>query len=108
MPTYEYKCADCGADLEVVQSIHDASLTECPECGGTLRKQFGNVGVVFKGSGFYKTDSRSSEKKSKPTKVSDPAAKSDSAKSSNSDKKSSSSGSATGASSAKSTDSNGS
>ena len=72
MPTYEYKCADCETDLEVVQSIHDNSLTECPECGGSLRKQFGNVGVVFKGSGFYKTDSRSPEKKSpKPPKKSE-------------------------------------
>lgn len=79
MPTYEYKCADCGADLEIVQSIHDPSLTDCPQCGASaLRKQFGNVGVVFKGSGFYKTDSRSSEKKSsgssKPAKKSDSGA----------------------------------
>ncbi len=59
MPTYEYVCTDCGAPLEVVQSIHDPALTECPACsGGRLRKVFGNVGVVFKGSGFYRTDSR--------------------------------------------------
>lgn len=59
MPTYEYRCRDCHAPLEVVQSIHDAALTECPQCHGTLRKVFSNVGVVFKGSGFYRTDNRS-------------------------------------------------
>lgn len=58
MPTYEYVCTDCGDRLEVVQSIHEPSLTECPSCTGRLRKLFGNVGVVFKGSGFYRTDSR--------------------------------------------------
>ncbi|MCK9874197.1 FmdB family transcriptional regulator [Frankia sp. Ag45/Mut15] len=60
MPTYQYRCTDCGRDLEVVQSFSDASLTECPTCAGRLRKVFGSVGVVFKGSGFYKNDSRSS------------------------------------------------
>ncbi len=65
MPTYEYVCTDCGDDLEVVQSIHADSLTICPSCGGRLRKVFGNVGVVFKGSGFYKTDSRAEAKRSK-------------------------------------------
>lgn len=63
MPTYEYVCTDCGDDLEVVQSIHADSLTICPSCGGRLRKVFGNVGVVFKGSGFYKTDSRADAKR---------------------------------------------
>ena len=58
MPTYEYICTECGEPLEVVQSIHDPALTDCPACGGRLRKVFGNVGVVFKGSGFYRTDSR--------------------------------------------------
>ena len=58
MPTYEYRCKDCGKDLEVVQAFTDDALTECPSCGGTLRKVFGNIGVSFKGSGFYKTDSR--------------------------------------------------
>ena len=58
MPTYQYACSDCGHELEAVQSFTDDPLTECPECGGTLRKRFGNVGVVFKGSGFYRTDSR--------------------------------------------------
>ena len=58
MPTYEYVCTDCGHDLEVVQSFSDAALTECPQCSGKLRKRYSPVGVVFKGSGFYKTDSR--------------------------------------------------
>ena len=60
MPTYQYACTACGHELEAVQSFSDAALTECPECGGALRKVFSAVGVVFKGSGFYKTDSRSS------------------------------------------------
>ena len=59
MPTYEYACTACGERLEAVQSFTDAALTECPACGGALRKVFSPVGVVFKGSGFYKTDSRS-------------------------------------------------
>ena len=64
MPTYEYRCKDCGHDLESVQGFHDEPLTECPACGGTLRKKFGAVGISFKGSGFYKTDSRASSSKS--------------------------------------------
>jgi putative FmdB family regulatory protein len=60
MPTYEYACTSCGEHLEVVQSFRDDALTECPACGGKLRKVFGSIGVVFKGSGFYKTDSRPS------------------------------------------------
>ena len=64
MPTYEYACKSCGQHLEVVQSFKDDALTECPNCGGELRKVFGNVGIVFKGSGFYKTDSRPADKKS--------------------------------------------
>ena len=58
MPTYEYACRSCGKHHEVVQSFGDDPLTECPDCSGPLRKVFGSVGVVFKGSGFYKTDSR--------------------------------------------------
>ena len=58
MPTYEYACKKCGEHLEVVQSFKDDPLTKCPNCKGELRKVFGNVGIVFKGSGFYKTDSR--------------------------------------------------
>jgi putative FmdB family regulatory protein len=62
MPTYEYTCKECGEHLEVFQSFSEDPLTVCPRCGGELRKVFGNVGIVFKGSGFYKTDSRSSNK----------------------------------------------
>ena len=58
MPTYEYACMDCAEDFEVQQSFTDASLTECPACEGRLRKVFNAVGIVFKGSGFYRTDSR--------------------------------------------------
>ena len=58
MPTYQYRCTECGHDLEAVQKFTDAALTECPNCGGQLRKVFNAVGVVFKGSGFYRTDSR--------------------------------------------------
>jgi putative FmdB family regulatory protein len=60
MPTYEYACTECGDQLEVVQSFTDDALTICPNCQGKLRKVFSPVGVVFKGSGFYKTDSRAS------------------------------------------------
>ena len=62
MPTYEYACKTCGEHLEVVQSFKDEPLTECPNCGGPLRKVFGNIGIAFKGSGFYKTDSRAASK----------------------------------------------
>lgn len=61
MPTYEYLCQDCEQPLEVFQSFTDDALTVCPSCGGSLRKVFGSVGVVFKGSGFYRTDSRDSK-----------------------------------------------
>ena len=58
MPTYEYRCKDCGHTFDAYQSFTDDALTECPECQGALKKVFGNVGISFKGSGFYKTDSR--------------------------------------------------
>lgn len=58
MPTYEYRCKACSQELEVVQSFTDDALTTCEACGGQLRKLFGNVGIAFKGSGFYKNDSR--------------------------------------------------
>ena len=60
MPTYEYRCSACQHQFEIVQSIKDDALTTCPECGGELRKVFGLPGIVLKGGGFYKTDSRSS------------------------------------------------
>jgi putative FmdB family regulatory protein len=94
VPTYEYRCKDCDHEFEVVQAFSDSALTECPSCGGTLRKVFGNVGITFKGSGFYKTDSRSgssngtsSEKKSDG----DSSSKTDSSSSSSSTDSSSSS-----------------
>ncbi len=58
MPTYQYACTACGHRFEAVQRFSDASLTDCPECAGRLRKVFSSVGIVFKGSGFYRTDSR--------------------------------------------------
>jgi len=62
VPTYQYACTACGQQLEAVQSFTDEPLTECPACEGRLRKLFSAVGVVFKGSGFYRTDSRSATK----------------------------------------------
>ncbi|HWC35349.1 MAG TPA: FmdB family zinc ribbon protein [Mycobacteriales bacterium] len=67
MPTYEYVCTKCGEGLEAVQSFNDPPLTKCPACKGKLRKVFSAAGIVFKGSGFYKTDSRSGAKKSSST-----------------------------------------
>ena len=58
MPTYQYTCTECGEPVEAVQKFTDAPLTECSVCGGRLRKVFSPVGIVFKGSGFYRTDSR--------------------------------------------------
>jgi putative FmdB family regulatory protein len=60
MPTYAYACKNCSHAFDAVQSFSDAALTECPECGGELRKRYGAVGVTFNGSGFYRTDSRAS------------------------------------------------
>ena len=62
MPTYQYTCTECGEPVEAVQKFTDAPLTVCAACGGRLRKVFSPVGIVFKGSGFYKTDSRDSKK----------------------------------------------
>jgi putative FmdB family regulatory protein len=58
LPTYQYACTECGHGFEAVQSFTDDALTECPQCAGRLRKVFNSVGIVFKGSGFYRTDSR--------------------------------------------------
>ena len=77
MPTYEYRCDNCATNFDVVQSFHDDPLTECPTCGSPVRKVFGSVGIVFKGSGFYKTDSRSGGSSSKAAESTVPAAKSD-------------------------------
>jgi putative FmdB family regulatory protein len=112
MPTYEYRCRNCGEPLEVVQSFTDDPLTECPACGGELRKVFQAVGIAFKGSGFYKTDSRkaaksaasssgsessgSSEQKSTPSGSNGDGGSSDGAKSSPASSSSSSSTAASG------------
>jgi putative FmdB family regulatory protein len=68
MPTYEYACTKCGHQFEAFQSFSDEALTECPECKGEVQKVYSNVGVVFKGSGFYKTDSRTT-KPAQPSKT---------------------------------------
>jgi putative FmdB family regulatory protein len=112
MPTYEYRCKSCGEHLEVVQSFTDDPLTECPACRGQLRKVFGSIGIAFKGSGFYKTDSRpatkaasgngSSEGKSETKSASTSDAKSSSSESSSSAKPSSGGSDSSGASEAKS------
>lgn len=104
MPTYEYVCTECGEPLEVVQSIHDPALTECPRCQGRLRKLFGNVGVVFKGSGFYRTDSRGKKTAAAPSSTDSkdsrtkPAASSGSGSSAGSDSGSATTGSSAGGS----------
>ena len=77
MPTYEYACRKCGKHLEVVQSFKDDPLTECPKCDGDLRKVFSPIGIAFKGSGFYKTDSRPSKASSKPAETKSTEPKSD-------------------------------
>lgn len=80
MPTYQYQCSECGEALEVVQSFSDDALTECPSCAQpALKKVYGSVGVVFKGSGFYRTDSRSTSSSSTPATPSSSATTSGSA-----------------------------
>lgn len=66
MPTYEYACTECGQHIEVVQSMSDAPLATCAICGGRLRKVFSPIGIVFKGSGFYRTDSRGKPSRTEP------------------------------------------
>ncbi len=93
LPTYEYRCESCEKNFDVVQSFQDDPLTSCPTCGSPVRKVFGNVGIVFKGSGFYKTDSRngsSSTKKSDGEAASKAGSGSDDSSSSGSTKESSS------------------
>ena len=65
MPTYSYECTECGDRFDMVQAFTDDALTTCEKCSGRLRKLFNSVGIVFKGSGFYRTDSRADGKKSK-------------------------------------------
>lgn len=102
MPTYQYQCTECGEGLEAVQKFTDDALTECPNCGGRLKKVFSAVGIVFKGSGFYRNDSRGSSSSSSPASKpststaasSDSKSTSGSSSSSSSDSKSSGSGTA--------------
>ena len=78
MPTYQYACADCGHEFEAFQTFSEASLSECPECKGEVRKIYSAVGVVFKGSGFYKTDSaKSTTSNSSPAPAPAPTPKAD-------------------------------
>lgn len=93
MPTYEYRCKSCGEHLEVVQSFADDPLTECPSCGGDLRKVFGSIGIAFKGSGFYRTDSRAASGSSRSGNGSSSESAGSSSSSSGSSESSGSSGS---------------
>ncbi|MCX5234954.1 FmdB family zinc ribbon protein [Streptomyces prunicolor] len=106
MPTYQYQCTECGEGLEAVQKFTDDALTECPNCGGRLKKVYSAVGIVFKGSGFYRNDSRGSSSSSspataKPSTSSDskPSTPSTTSSSSDAKSKSSSSGSSSGSNS---------
>ncbi|MGX1270575.1 FmdB family zinc ribbon protein [Streptomyces phaeoluteigriseus] len=101
MPTYQYQCTECGEGLEAVQKFTDDALTECPNCGGRLKKVFSAVGIVFKGSGFYRNDSRGSSSSSSPaTSPSKSSTPSSTSSSSSTDSKPSSSGTSAGSSAA--------
>ncbi len=107
MPTYQYLCTECGHAFEQVQKFSDDALTTCPECAGRLRKVFNSVGVVFKGSGFYKTDSKSDSKSSgsaapAASSASDSSSSSSATTSATSESSSSSSSSSTSSSSSSS------
>ncbi|MFW0795645.1 FmdB family zinc ribbon protein [Gordonia sp. CPCC 205515] len=96
MPTYSYACTECDNKFDIVQSFSDDSLTECPQCAGRLRKLFNSVGIVFKGSGFYRTDSRSGSSSSDSASTKDSStSSSDSSSSSSSSSSDSSSSSST-------------
>lgn len=100
MPTYQYQCTECGEGLEAVQKFTDNALTECPNCGGRLKKVFSAVGIVFKGSGFYRNDSRGSSSSSSPaSKSSGSTSSGTSSESKSSDSKASDSKSSTSTSS---------
>jgi putative FmdB family regulatory protein len=91
MPTYAYACTQCGHRFDAVQSFADPTLTECPECGGALRKEYGSIGVTFNGSGFYRTDSRESASRAAEKKSTDAGAAAKSSSSSGDSSSSSSS-----------------
>jgi len=97
VPTYSYACTECGDRFDAVQAFSDSALTTCAKCNGRLRKLFGNVGVVFKGSGFYRNDSRDSAKSSATSSSSaSNGSSSESTTSSSSTEKTSSNGSSAG------------
>ncbi|MFE2207999.1 MULTISPECIES: FmdB family zinc ribbon protein [Streptomyces] len=101
MPTYQYQCTECGEGLEAVQKFTDDALTVCPSCDGRLKKVFSAVGIVFKGSGFYRNDSRGSSSSSTPASTGSKSSDSGSSSSSTgSDTKSSASSPASSSSSA--------
>ena len=89
MPTYQYTCTECGEPNETVQKFSDEPLTVCPACGGRLRKVFSPVGIVFKGSGFYRTDSRNGSRAADPAAKDKDKSSSESSSSSTSDSSSS-------------------
>jgi putative FmdB family regulatory protein len=95
MPTYQYACTSpaCGLEFERVQAFTDAAITDCPDCSGRVRKVYGSVGVVFKGSGFYRTDSRDTKSADSKTTDSSKASSSDSSTKTIDSAKSGSSGS---------------
>ncbi|MEU1378149.1 FmdB family zinc ribbon protein [Streptomyces triculaminicus] len=91
MPTYQYQCTECGEGLEAVQKFTDDALTVCPQCDGRLKKVFSAVGIVFKGSGFYRNDSRGSSSSSSPAAKSSTSTSTGSSSASSSASKSTSS-----------------
>ncbi|WP_435611170.1 FmdB family zinc ribbon protein [Streptomyces sp. C10-9-1] len=100
MPTYQYQCTECGEGLEAVQKFTDDALTVCPSCDGRLKKVFSAVGIVFKGSGFYRNDSRGASSSSSPAASKPAESKTPEAKASTPAPASSASGSASSAGSA--------
>ncbi|MFI6421420.1 FmdB family zinc ribbon protein [Streptomyces sp. NPDC050842] len=105
MPTYQYQCTECGEGLEAVQKFTDDALTECPSCAGRLKKVFSAVGIVFKGSGFYRNDSRGSSSSSSPASKSTTPSPSSSSSSTSDSKPAASSSSTASASSSSSSSS---
>ncbi|MEU2762269.1 FmdB family zinc ribbon protein [Streptomyces sp. NPDC007094] len=106
MPTYQYQCTECGEGLEAVQKFTDDALTVCPSCDGRLKKVFSAVGIVFKGSGFYRNDSRGSSSSSSPASTASKASDSGSS-STGSDTKSSAASSSSSSSTPASASSSG-
>jgi putative FmdB family regulatory protein len=104
MPTYEYRCKSCGQHLEVVQSFTDDPLTECPGCEGDLRKVFSPIGIAFKGSGFYRNDSRATASSGNGASSDGSSKTAESTSSSSGDSSTSSSSSSTGSSSTSSSE----